>query len=75
MVPRSGIANTKDHGKRDGENNRQPFMAGQVGKLSNQRVGGGLGLPNIQAKCDAFFVKYLTRILRKDCCFRDNLLY
>ena len=47
----------------------------EINELYNATVDGGLGLPNIQAKCDALFVKHLTRILSKDCRSRDHLLY
>ena len=47
----------------------------EINELVNSTVDGGLGLPNIQAKCDALFIKHLTRILSKDCRSRDHLLY
>lgn len=47
----------------------------EINELVNSTVDGGLGLPNIQAKCDALFLKHLTRILGKDCRSRDHLLY
>lgn len=44
-------------------------------ELSNPVKEGGLGLPNIEAKCDALFLKHLTRILSTDSHTRDHLLY
>ena len=44
-------------------------------ELSNLVKEGGLGLPNIQAKCDALFLKHLTRVLSTPSQTRDHLLY
>lgn len=46
-----------------------------VVELMNSTNDGGLALPNIQAKCDALFVKHLTRILCRESRSRDHLLY
>ena len=46
-----------------------------VVELMNSTNEGGLALPNIQAKCDALFVKHLTRILCRESRSRDHLLY
>ena len=38
-------------------------------------MDGGLGLPNIQAKCDALFLKQIVRILQYPSSTRSNLIY
>lgn len=44
-------------------------------ELSNPFHEGGLSLPNIPAKCNALFLRHLTRILCVDSPTRDHLLY
>ena len=47
----------------------------ELSELTNPVQEGGLGLPNIQARCDALFIKHLLRILSIDCHSRNHLLY
>lgn len=44
-------------------------------ELFNSPKTGGLGLPNIGAKCDALFLKHMFRILSLECGTRNHLLY
>ena len=44
-------------------------------ELCNAFQDGGLALPNIQAKCDALFLKHLLRIFENESKTRDHLLY
>ena len=44
-------------------------------EVCNTFQEGGLALPNIQAKCDALFLKHLLRILENENKTRDHLLY
>ena len=44
-------------------------------ELYLEKNKGGLGLPNIQAKCDALFLMHIVRILKTDTSTRNHLIY